>query len=575
MKGYIDLFVRIIILSILVHQPCISQQFSISDVFGRSLENQSIQLVDWEGYIANPAIQLNITAPSNISYPTTLTISANHSRLYFDMPSTTGSNGPTKTLNFDQPSTQTIYLSIFPDRANGDESYSLSLQSPLGSVNYDIFVVDQDKATTTMEFDILFDYTQDIEFSFFSASERQLSEDAANDWAYFIEDMNFDSVEVNDQSTFIWNENFQGGRFVQNSVKYSGFLMYFYGLHVDLHRSGGAPSTHAFHTISGSPTSLRRSGSYNADPHGNFNNLGWNLSIIDDTWYIATNLGTVQNDLYSIALHEIGHAITFNPGYPLFSNYKNQGFIDDSKVIEYHQGTVPIDNFDHLNSGSFVLDRISKRGVFGSEYAEEMPLGRWLITKLNLLILESIGYTLRETSPFQEISILNSTLINGSTNDPYMEDIMAEGGIPFYNYTVSSGELPDGLSLNAFNGSITGVPSTAGTYDFTIKVEDHDLKFIEQQYSLTIEDVQVSPEIILEQSGVSIFRYPVVNELKILISSGDYNVSILDGNENLHQVVENMENCYLVEINTLPTGKFFLQILDNNSQITTQLILKE
>jgi len=40
------------------------------------------------------------------------------------------------------------------------------------------------------------------------------------------------------------------------------------------------------------------------------------------------------------------------------------------------------------------------------------------------------------------------------------------GGTAPYTYTVSSGALPPGLSLNASSGAITGTPSAAGTYTF-------------------------------------------------------------------------------------------------------------
>jgi hypothetical protein len=42
------------------------------------------------------------------------------------------------------------------------------------------------------------------------------------------------------------------------------------------------------------------------------------------------------------------------------------------------------------------------------------------------------------------------------------------GGTAPYTYTVSSGALPPGLSLNASSGAITGTPSAAGTYTFFI-----------------------------------------------------------------------------------------------------------
>jgi len=41
-------------------------------------------------------------------------------------------------------------------------------------------------------------------------------------------------------------------------------------------------------------------------------------------------------------------------------------------------------------------------------------------------------------------------------------------------YSVISGGLPPGLSINATNGSLTGTPSLAGTFNFTIKLTDNN-----------------------------------------------------------------------------------------------------
>jgi hypothetical protein len=46
------------------------------------------------------------------------------------------------------------------------------------------------------------------------------------------------------------------------------------------------------------------------------------------------------------------------------------------------------------------------------------------------------------------------------------------GGSGAVTYTVTSGALPVGLTLNPSTGAITGIPSVAGTYDFTIRATD-------------------------------------------------------------------------------------------------------
>ena len=54
----------------------------------------------------------------------------------------------------------------------------------------------------------------------------------------------------------------------------------------------------------------------------------------------------------------------------------------------------------------------------------------------------------------------------------YSETIFATGGSSPYALTVLSGTLPPGLSLNSGTGVISGTPTTAGTYGFTLKAID-------------------------------------------------------------------------------------------------------
>src|SRR5437879_2974520 len=75
-------------------------QSVVQDIFGRTLNQHGITLVDWDGYMANPALKFLLLPPTNGALPGTAVVTANGVRLYFDTPSSASTNGPSKTVSF-------------------------------------------------------------------------------------------------------------------------------------------------------------------------------------------------------------------------------------------------------------------------------------------------------------------------------------------------------------------------------------------------------------------------------------------------------------------------------------------
>ena len=73
-----------------------------------------------------------------------------------------------------------------------------------------------------------------------------------------------------------------------------------------------------------------------------------------------------------------------------------------------------------------------------------------------------------------QLAITTTTLNNGVAGTAYSQTMAATGGITPYTWSISLGNLPPGLSLNASTGAITGTPTTAGPYSFTAKVTDSE-----------------------------------------------------------------------------------------------------
>jgi hypothetical protein len=54
----------------------------------------------------------------------------------------------------------------------------------------------------------------------------------------------------------------------------------------------------------------------------------------------------------------------------------------------------------------------------------------------------------------------------------YSATLTAAGGASPYAWSVETGSLPDGVTLNASSGEFSGAPAAAGTFNFTIRVTD-------------------------------------------------------------------------------------------------------
>ena len=78
-------------------------------------------------------------------------------------------------------------------------------------------------------------------------------------------------------------------------------------------------------------------------------------------------------------------------------------------------------------------------------------------------------------SVLEPITIPGGPLPGGKAGEAYDATVTPSGGTGLYDYAIVSGALPDGLFLSGNQSpsvSITGTPTTAGTFSFTLEVSD-------------------------------------------------------------------------------------------------------
>jgi hypothetical protein len=106
------------------------------------------------------------------------------------------------------------------------------------------------------------------------------------------------------------------------------------------------------------------------------------------------------------------------------------------------------------------------------------------------------------------LSITTTSLPNGQDGVAYSTTLAATGGTPPYTWSLTSGSLPTGLSLNASTGAITGTPTTTANAsaltfavtDSSVSVQTQSVNLALTVYSSNAITVSVSPQ----SSGISV-----------------------------------------------------------------------
>jgi Putative Ig domain len=119
------------------------------------------------------------------------------------------------------------------------------------------------------------------------------------------------------------------------------------------------------------------------------------------------------------------------------------------------------------------------------------------------------------------LQITTISLPNGQTAQPYSAGIIVTGGVPPYIWSVASGQLPSGLTLNPASGQITGTPVLVNTSAFTIQVQDSETKPMQTApapFSIAITAGNTNPNSLL--SGSYAFLFTGFDTQGTVIASG-------------------------------------------------------
>ena len=90
------------------------------------------------------------------------------------------------------------------------------------------------------------------------------------------------------------------------------------------------------------------------------------------------------------------------------------------------------------------------------------------------------------TNLLAPLTITTTSLPSSQLGVAYSQTLAATGGTTPFTWSIVSGTLPAGLTLNASTGVISGTPTTPQTANFTVKVTDSETPAVSQTASLSI-----------------------------------------------------------------------------------------
>jgi len=474
----------------------------VRDKWGRNIDSRGLLMVDWEGAMGNPEVQIQISAPQGMKLPVKMFVSVPNAPLvYLDAWSgVQDAQGPhtTKAIEFFTPDeVKTFKVGINPDRDFNSETYALHVDFT-GSdgakklVDVPLRVCDQDRLRpadfkfTRKVLDtygdgwlngqgVMWDNNKDGVHD--GVQARKLMAQIIDDIEYYLAPLDVDTVPVGQTTTQVsWDPAAAVPPTFHNTEAFNGFyLITSLGL-----GSTGLPGKD-LNTRDGKLTDLPSNGVILIDrqlpPEWKSTNHvdGWFFhdGVSKDWWRSSrwqegpsptgncpagqSTCSFYPTNFYSVIKHELLHTLAFESGWPKWKHFKDVGCIDDPVVMAHTGKCTPV--YDVHAWDPQLHKRASDQGVE-------------LIDDFEMLVLQAVGWKLRDTTPLVKLQIANTAWPKGNVGSPYGFSIPVRGGVPAYRFLVTGGSLPPGVALDSFTGKLSGTPTKAGTYNLTVQVAD-------------------------------------------------------------------------------------------------------
>jgi uncharacterized protein (TIGR03437 family) len=154
--------------------------------------------------------------------------------------------------------------------------------------------------------------------------------------------------------------------------------------------------------------------------------------------------------------------------------------------------------------------------------------GDWYIDLSAYAAYSGVTLTTTTTLPLPLAVATTSPLPSGYVGGAYSQTLSATGGVSPYTWSVTSGSLPGGLTLSS-GGTISGTPTAAGSFSFTVQVKDSAAATATMTFALTI--TATAPPLIATSSPLPVASVGVAYSQTLTATGGStpYTWSVTSG----------------------------------------------
>ncbi|MFN0112509.1 MAG: putative Ig domain-containing protein, partial [Blastocatellia bacterium] len=196
---------------------------------------------------------------------------------------------------------------------------------------------------------------------------------------------------------------------------------------------------------------------------------GLNVIAYQFTLNFDQNVLELQNPAFDTA----GTVSTAN-GFSVLANSPVAG-----RLVVSGSGPNPLSG-----TGTLLNLKLKVKGAAGTSSALTFAPNSFLLNETAQTNVTNGNLSVVQTC--QTITISPTTLASGQLGQPYSRQLTQTGGAGTIAWTISAGALPNGMTLNASTGLLSGTPVASGTFTFTVKATDAGGCMGTQAYTLTI-----------------------------------------------------------------------------------------